>query len=219
MFSFVTRVCCTCDRGIRYAWYVRSKKKNIVFPVTILGHIPSHKHRSADQISRNKIRRWPRGGPKTHRRTRTPTRLANPDYPISSRTSTVDHSGVKKIDLVWQKFQVSRFAPESPKISLRQFVQSCDSGSVCPSSCRRLCRLGFCLRTFTYGFAVWILPPTGSLSGASGTKKLPLHLLEPPAREFASGLEIGLRRNSLHFSSVLHPCCTTKIRRIFWHQS
>ena len=74
-----------------------------------------------------------------------------------------------------------------------------------PSSFRWLRRLEFCPRTFTDGFAVWILPPTGSLFGASGAKKLQLYLLEPSAREFASGLKICPRRSSLHFSSVLHP--------------
>ena len=97
--------------------------------------------------------------------------------------------------------------PENPKICLRQFFQCCDSCSVLPpSSFRRLRRLEFCPRIFTDGFAVWILPPTGSLFGASGAKKLQLYLLEPSAREFASGLKICLRRSSLHFSSVLHPC-------------
>ena len=112
--------------------------------------------------------------------------------------------------LIWSDREISssqNLPPENPKICLRQFFQCCDSCSVLPpSSFRRLRRLEFCPRIFTDGFAVWILPPTGSLFGASGAKKLQLYLLEPSAREFASGLKICLRRSSLHFSSVLHPC-------------
>ena len=55
-------------------------------------YIPSHKNRSADQLSRNKIPRWPGGrGSKTHLRTRTLARLINLDNLISSWTTTVNH--------------------------------------------------------------------------------------------------------------------------------
>ena len=131
------------------------KKKKIVFPVTILGHIPSHKHRSADQISRNKIRRWPRGGPKTHRRTRTLARLINPDYSISSWTSAVDHSGVKNRFGLTEKFQVLKICPRKvPKFASGNLFNLAILARFCPSSFRRLRRLRFCLRTFTYCFAV-----------------------------------------------------------------
>ena len=80
-----------------------------------------------------------------------------------------------------EKFQALKNLPaENSKICLRQFFQCCDSCSVFfsfpPSSFRRLRRLEFCPRIFTDGFAFWIFPPTGSLIGASGAKKLQLYL-------------------------------------------
>ena len=118
-------------------------------------------------------------------------------------------SNNRRAKLIWSDREISssqNLPPENPKICLRQFFQCCDSCSVLPpSSFRRLRRLEFCPRIFTDGFAVWILPPTGSLFGASGAKKLQLYLHEPSAREFASRMKICLRRSSLHFSSVLHP--------------
>ena len=125
----------------------------------------------------------------------------------------------RRAKLIWSDGEIStsqNLPPENPKICLRQFFQCCDSCSVLPpSSFRRLRRLEFCPRIFTDGFAVWILPPTGSLFGASGAKKLQLYLLEPLAREFASGLKICLRRSSLHFSSVLHPCAEPHFKWYF----
>ena len=136
------------------------------------------------------------------------------------------HSSVhRRVKLIWSDREISssqNLPPENPKICLRQFFQCCDSCSVLlPSSFRRLRRLEFCPRIFTDGFAVWILPPTGSLFGASGAKKLQLYLLEPSAREFASGLKICPRRSSLHFSSVLHPCTNymRSVKTVDWAPS
>ena len=133
------------------------------------------------------------------------------DFFIKSIDNNMEYnSGIdRRAKLIWSDREISssqNLPPKNPTICLRQFFQCCDSCSVLsPSSFRRLHRLEFCPRIFTDGFAVWILPPTGSLFGASGAKKLQLYLLEPSAREFASGLKICPRRSSLHFSSVLHP--------------
>ena len=101
----------------------------------------------------------------------------------------------RRAKLIWSDREISssqNLPPENPKICLRQFFRCCDSCSVLPPSpFRRLRRLEFFPRIFTDGFAARILPPTGSLFAASGAKKLPLCLLEPSAREFASGLKFA----------------------------
>ena len=174
MFSFVTRVCCTCDRGIRYAWYVRSKKKNSI----------SCNNTWAYPVAQSPLRwpifsqqnttlatGWPENAP-AHNDT-GPTYQSWPfNIPLDIHCWSPRREKKKKTDLVWQRnFKFSRFAPESPQICPGNFSMLRFMFGFAPSSFRRIRRLEFCLRTFTYGFAIWILPPTGSLFGVAGVMK------------------------------------------------